>query len=136
MFNAYLPQLLINLEIEISLWSKKSYSQLPDLYEPVQAANVNTANNAKINFFIVSPFSCPPKRSAKEDVFLHMYIMKLFLPLCKFFILLIDKNFGELHHMALREVAKCKTKFPSCGGVKNGANSPLGGSTPEGREGG
>ena len=27
----YLPQLLINLEIEISLCNKKSYSQLPDL---------------------------------------------------------------------------------------------------------
>ena len=52
----YLPQLPINLEIEISLCNKKSYSQFPDLYEPVQAANVNTANNAKINFFIVSPF--------------------------------------------------------------------------------
>ena len=63
-------QLPINLEIEISLCNKKSYSQFPDLYEPVQAANVNTANNAKINFFIVSPFSCPPKRFAKEDVFL------------------------------------------------------------------
>ena len=52
----YLPQLPINLEIEISLCNKKSYSQFPDLYEPVQAANVNTANNAKINFFILSPF--------------------------------------------------------------------------------
>ena len=43
-------------ETEISLCSKKSYSQLPDLYEPVQAANVITANNANNAFFIVSPF--------------------------------------------------------------------------------
>ena len=72
----YLPQLLIHLETEISLCNKKSYSQFPDLYEPVQAANVKTANNAKINFFILSPFC----------VFLHSYIMEAFLIFCKFFI--------------------------------------------------
>ena len=42
-------------DTEISLCSKKSYSQLPDVYEPVQAANVITANNAKITFFMFSP---------------------------------------------------------------------------------
>lgn len=38
--------------MEMSLCNKKSYSQLPDLYEPVQAANVRTAPAINNTFFM------------------------------------------------------------------------------------
>ena len=77
-FFNYLPQLLINLEIEISLCNKKSYSQFPDLYEPVQAANVNTANNAKINFFIVSPFGVLFTHAYYENILITLQVFYLY----------------------------------------------------------